>query len=167
MLELIAPLSDRAVGVDQSPAMLTIARARIEEKGLRNVLLRQGDMYAPPVERDAYDLVVVHQVLHFLDDPARAVKEAARLIRAGGRLLLVDFAAHSEESLRENFAHRRLGFSGEEMASFLEDAGLVDAEMRLIAPRSDEAGKLTVAIWIARDPRIIADDLSGAAREYA
>ena len=167
MLELLAPRVDRAVGVDQNPAMLSIARAKIEQEGLRNVLLRHGDIYAPPVERDAYDLVVVHQVLHFLDDPARAVKEAARTLRPGGRLLLVDFAPHTEETLREDFAHRRLGFSGDEMTVILHDAGLIDAQMHLIAPRHDEAGKLTVAIWLARDPRIIADNLSGAAREYA
>ena len=81
MLELIAPLAARAVGVDQSPAMLSLARARLAQSGLRNALLRQGDIYAPPVERDAYDLVIVHQVLHFLDDPARALREAARTLR--------------------------------------------------------------------------------------
>ena len=167
MLELLAPLAGRAVGVDQSPAMLSLARARIAQSGLRNVLLRQGDIYAPPVERDAYDLVVVHQVLHFLDDPARALREAARTLRPGGRLIVVDFAAHEEEYLREQFAHRRLGFSTEEIAAFMSEAGLVDVETRRIAPATGEAGKLTVAIWRARDPRVIADDLREASREFA
>ena len=84
MLELLAPRADRAVGVDMSPAMLAVARARIDQSGLRNVQLRQGDLYAPPVERDSYDLVVIHQVLHFLDDPARALAEAARALQAVG-----------------------------------------------------------------------------------
>jgi demethylmenaquinone methyltransferase/2-methoxy-6-polyprenyl-1,4-benzoquinol methylase/ArsR family transcriptional regulator len=167
MLELIAPLANRAVGIDQSPAMLSLARARIAQSGLRNVLLRQGDIYAPPVERDAYDLVVIHQVLHFLDDPARALREAARTLRPGGRLIVVDFAAHEEEYLREQFAHRRLGFSAEEIASFLGEAGLVDVETRRIAPASGESSKLTVAIWLARDLRVIADDLRNASREFA
>jgi demethylmenaquinone methyltransferase/2-methoxy-6-polyprenyl-1,4-benzoquinol methylase/ArsR family transcriptional regulator len=167
MLELIAPLADRAVGVDQSPAMLAIARARIEEHNLRNCVVRQGDIYAPPVERDAYDLVVVHQVLHFLDEPARALREAARTLRPGGRLLVVDFAAHREEALREQFAHRRLGFSAEEMAGYFQDAGLVDTRMTLVAPGQDEAGKLTVAIWLGRDPRVIADDIRNPSREFA
>jgi demethylmenaquinone methyltransferase/2-methoxy-6-polyprenyl-1,4-benzoquinol methylase/ArsR family transcriptional regulator len=166
MLELLAPLADRAIGVDLSPAMLSLARARIAESGLRNVLLRQGDIYALPVERDAYDLVVIHQVLHFLDDPARALREAARTLRPGGRLIVVDFAAHEEEYLREEFAHRRLGFSAEEIASFLSEAGLVDVEARRIAPAPGEAGKLTVAIWLARDPRVIADDLRNVSREF-
>ena len=76
-----------------------------------NVSLRQGDIYAPPVERNAYDLVVIHQVLHFLDDPARALGEAARALAPGGRLAVVDFDAHDQEFLRDEFAHRRLGFA--------------------------------------------------------
>ncbi len=103
MLELLAPLATRAVGVDLSPDMLNLARARMDERALRNVQLRQGDVYAPPVERGGYDLVVVHQVLHFLDDPGRALREAAGLLRPGGRLIVVDFAAHQEEHLREQF----------------------------------------------------------------
>ncbi len=95
--------------------MLTLARSRIDQAGLRHVSLRQGDIYAAPIERDAYDLVVIHQVLHFLDDPGRALGEAARALRPGGRLIVVDFAAHDQEFLREDFAHRRLGFSGEEI----------------------------------------------------
>lgn len=167
MLELLAPLAQRAVGVDLSPAMLNLARARIEEHGLRNVTLRQGDIYAPPVERAAYDLVVIHQVLHFLDDPGRALAEAARTLRPGGRLLVVDFAAHDEEALREHFAHRRLGFSGEEIAALMQEAGLERIETRRVAPRAGETGKLTVVVWLARDPRIISDDLRNASREFA
>ncbi len=167
MLELLAPLAQRAVGVDLSPAMLNLARARIQERRLRNVSLRQGDIYAPPVERAAFDLVVIHQVLHFLDDPGRALAEAARTLRPGGRLLVVDFAAHEEEALREHFAHRRLGFSGEEIAALMQEAGLEMVETRLIAPRAGETGKLTVVVWLARDPRIISDDLRNASREFA
>ena len=124
MLELLAPLAERAVGIDQSPAMLAVARARLERAGLRNVQLRQGDIYAVPVERNGYDLVVLHQVLHYLDDPGRALREAARVLRPGGRLLVVDFAPHAEESLRESHAHRRLGFGPDEIASYLSDAAL-------------------------------------------
>ncbi len=159
MLELLAPKAERAVGVDQSPAMLSLARARIDQAGLRQVQLRQGDVYAPPVERDAFDLVIVHQVLHFLDDPARALQEAARTLRPGGRLLVVDFAAHEEESLRENFAHRRLGFSDDEIARDFAAAGLAFERRVGVAPMAGESGKLTVALWLARDPRIIADTM--------
>jgi demethylmenaquinone methyltransferase/2-methoxy-6-polyprenyl-1,4-benzoquinol methylase/ArsR family transcriptional regulator len=167
MLELAAPLAERAVGVDQSPAMLALARSRIDQSGLRNVQLRQGDIYAPPVERGGYDLVVIHQVLHFLDDPARALSEAARALCPGGRLIVVDFAAHGEEYLREHFAHRRLGFATEEIVAFMREAGLEPVETRLAPPRAGEPGKLTVALWLARDPRVLSDDPPRTAMEMA
>jgi ubiquinone/menaquinone biosynthesis C-methylase UbiE len=167
MLELLAPIADRAVGVDQSPAMLALARSRIDHSGPRKTQLRQGDIYAPPIERDGYDLVIIHQVLHFLDDPARALREAARALRPGGRLLVVDFAAHGEEFLREQFAHRRIGFANEEIETFVREAGLAPLETRLVPPAEGEPGKLTVALWLARDPRIISDDLPKKAMELA
>lgn len=167
MLELLAPCASRAVGVDQSPQMLAVARSRLEKAGLRNVQLRQGDIYALPVERDFYDLVIVHQVLHYLDDPARAMREAARALRPAGRLLIVDFAPHTEESLREQHAHRRLGFAGDEIASLMQDAGLEFIERRDLVPNKKEGGKLTVSLWLGRDRRIISDPLPLTSREFA
>jgi ubiquinone/menaquinone biosynthesis C-methylase UbiE len=154
MLELIAPSAERAVGVDQSPAMLALARSRVEQSGLHNVQLRQGDIYAPPVERNAYDLAIIHQVLHFLDDPARALSEAARALSPGGRLMVVDFKAHDEESLRQDYAHRHLGFSAIEIEDWLTEAGLSTLQVHEIVPTGQEAAKLTVAIWLAQDMRI-------------
>ena len=167
MLELFAPGAERAIGVDQSPAMLALARERIAQAGLTQAHLRQGDIYAPPVERDAFDLVIVHQVLHFLDDPARALHEAARTLRPGGRLLIVDFASHGEESLREEFAHRRLGFTDEEIERDLVAAGLVFERRVAVAPKLGEPDKLTVMLWLARDPRVISDDLSNPQSAFA
>jgi SAM-dependent methyltransferase len=111
MLQLLAPRAGRAVGLDASHAMLSVARANLEEAGLARVELRQGDIYAPPFARGAFDLVVVHQVLHYLDDPARALREAARLLGPGGRLLVVDFAPMASSSCARAQAHRRLGFA--------------------------------------------------------
>jgi SAM-dependent methyltransferase/DNA-binding transcriptional ArsR family regulator len=167
MLELLAPLAERAVGIDQSPAMLAVARARLERAGLRHVQLRQGDIYAVPVERNGFDLVVLHQVLHYLDDPGRALREAARLLRPGGRLLLVDFAPHNEEALRESHAHRRLGFGHDEIASYLDDAALDLTDHRDLPPLTGEGGKLTVSMWVARDRRIQADPVPLTHREVA
>ena len=167
MLELLAPRAVRAVGIDQSAAMLALARSRIDQAGLRNVHLRQGDIYAPPVERDGYDLVVIHQVLHFLDDPARALKEAARALAPGGRLVVVDFDAHDQEFLRTDFAHRRLGFALSEIEGFLAEAGLVGEQAKRVPPAAGESGKLTVAIWLAQDPRIISDGFHKADAEFA
>ncbi|MFV0281228.1 MAG: ArsR/SmtB family transcription factor [Rhodoblastus sp.] len=166
MLELLAPLADRAIGVDLSPAMLSVARANLDRTDLRNAQLRQGDIYALPVERNSCDLAVLHQVLHYLDDPARALREAARTLKPAGRIILVDFAPHAEEYLREQHAHRRLGFSHEEIASLLSDAGLDVISRRDLAPARAATGKLTVSIWLAQDRRIIADMAPQGATEF-
>ncbi|MFO1116284.1 MAG: metalloregulator ArsR/SmtB family transcription factor [Beijerinckiaceae bacterium] len=169
MLELLSSRAARAIGVDLSPAMLSVARANLDRAGVRNAQLRQGDIYALPVERNAADLAIVHQVLHYLDDPARALREAARALGPGGRLIVVDFAPHEEEHLRERHAHRRLGFSNEEITGLLADAGLDVREHRDLAPVSSGAGahKLTVSIWLAQDRRIATDIAPQGAREFA
>ena len=160
MLSLLAPLADRAIGIDTSHAMLSVARANLERANVRNAQLRQGDIYALPVERDGYDLVLIHQVLHYLDDPARAVREAARALRPGGRLVIVDFAPHEQESLRESHAHRRLGFARAEIEEMFKAASLEAASHRNLAP--SKGGKLTVSIWVGQDRRILDDRLSPA-----
>ena len=155
-----APRAARAVGVDLSPAMLNLARARIEEKGLRNVQLRQGDVYAPPVERGAYDLVVIHQVLHFLDDPGRALAEAARLLRPGGRLHRRRFRRARGRIACASISPIAVSASAARRSpALMQEAGLDVLETRRIAPGAGETGKLTVVIWLARDPRVISDDL--------
>lgn len=157
MLDLLAGRADRAVGIDGNLAMLNVARSRIERGGNRNIQLRQGDLYALPVERDGYDVVVIHQVLHYLDDPSRALREAARVLRPGGRLLVVDFAPHADERLRDHHAHRRLGFARPEIEGFMTDAGLAVDLHRDLTPQPGEADKLTVSIWVGRDSRVVSD----------
>jgi ArsR family transcriptional regulator len=149
MLGLLAPLAGRAVGLDSSHAMLSVARANLEQQGLARVELRQGDIHAPPFAKAGFDLVIVHQVLHYLDDPARALKAAARLVAPGGRLLVVDFAPHDLEFLRTAQAHRRLGFSTEQIAGWLAEAGLPAVTARDLAPTA--SGQLTVTLWLAQE----------------
>ncbi len=157
MLQLLAPQAVRAVGLDASHAMLSVARANLEKAGLTRVELRQGDIYAPPFPRNAFDLVIIHQVLHYLEDPARAIREAARLVAPGGRILVVDFAPHSLEFLREAQAHRRLGFAAEQVAGWLDEAGLDCTLTRKLAPPRKAAEKLTVTLWLGQDRRIVTD----------
>jgi SAM-dependent methyltransferase len=159
MLELFAPLAGRAVGVDASAEMLALARANLAKAGIRNAVVRQGDLFALPVEPGAYDLVILHQVLHYLDDGGRALREAARALRPGGRLVIVDFAPHDLEFLREDFAHRRLGFPRETMEHWLAGADLVPETFRLVEPEQ-AAKRLTVSIWVARDPRRLSDSIT-------
>ena len=165
MLEVLAPAAERALGIDQSPQMLGMARARLERAGLRHAQLRQGDIYALPVERNAFDLVVLHQVLHYLDDPARALREATRTLRPSGRLLVVDFAPHAEEGLRTAHAHRRLGFAREEICGIMADAGLDVSLTRDLAP--DGAGTLTVSLWMGQDRRLQTDLVPLSLKEIA
>jgi ubiquinone/menaquinone biosynthesis C-methylase UbiE/DNA-binding transcriptional ArsR family regulator len=167
MLEILAPQAERAIGVDLSSAMLAAARGRLEQSGARNVQFRQGDIYALPIERGSCDLAIMHQVLHYLEDPGRALREAARTLAPGGRLLVVDFAPHHEEALRDTHAHRRLGFSDQEISSLLAEAGLDVVLHRDLAPGPQEGAKLTVSLWLARDPRIIADPLPSSSHEIA
>src|ERR1700720_3485340 len=135
MLELFGPDIERGLGIDLSLDMLLIARARLERVGLRHCSVRQGDIYDLSLPRDSFDVVIVHQVLHFLDDGARAIREAARVLRPQGRLLIVDFAPHDLEFLREEHAHLRLGFSPEAVTQWLEAAGLDIVRQQTLPPR--------------------------------
>ncbi len=150
MLNLLAPAAECAIGLDLSQQMLNIARNHAAEAGLSHIELRHGDIFDTRLPSAQADLVVVHQVLHYLSDPAAAVAEAARLVAPGGKLLIVDFAPHRLEFLRELHQHRRLGLSDEEMRRWLAGAGLKPAALKALPPATGEG--LTVNIWSASRP---------------
>ncbi len=153
MLALLAPHAQRAVGIDVSAEMLAIARDRLLQAGLNNAQVRLADTFRLPFADGGgggFDVVLFHQVLHYLDDPGRAVAEAARVMAGGGRLLIADFASHKEEFLRDEFAHRRLGFSDREVEGWFAGAGLGAACVEIIAPDPAAGEKLTVKLWLAR-----------------
>jgi ubiquinone/menaquinone biosynthesis C-methylase UbiE/DNA-binding transcriptional ArsR family regulator len=144
MIQLFANRVARAEGFDTSRQMLAIARASLDDLKAK-AAVRFGDAYAPPLEAGAADLVTIHQVLHFLSDPARAVAEAARLLKPGGRLVIVDFAPHELEFLREQHAHRRLGFDDDEIGEWCARASVAKLARTILAPK--QQGALTVKIW--------------------
>jgi ArsR family transcriptional regulator len=146
MLTLLGGRARMAVGLDLSQNMLNIARSNVARAGLDRVELRHGDIFSTRLPEQSADLVIIHQVLHYLADPAAAVAEAARLVAPGGRLLIVDFAPHTLEHLRDEHQHRRLGFGDEEMRRWLAGAGL--SPLAPIALPPDTEG-LTVLIWTA------------------
>jgi ubiquinone/menaquinone biosynthesis C-methylase UbiE len=154
MLELFGPDIERGLGIDLSTDMLALARARLDRAGLKHCSARKGDIYDLTVPKDSFDVVILHQVLHFLDDAGRAIREAARVLRPGGRLLVVDFAPHGLEFLREQHAHRRLGFAAETVTQWLEATGLDVIMQRSLQPEPGSEGKIAVSLWLARDPRV-------------
>jgi ArsR family transcriptional regulator len=167
LLEIFAPLYRRGIGIDQSREMLAVARANLDKAGITNAQVRQGDIYAPPVERDGFDLITIHQVLHYLEEPGRAIQEAARLLRPAGRLVIVDFAPHQIEFLRDEHAHVRLGFSDGQIGDWLADADL-DLKETLDFQPSGENHHLTVKLWLAQDRRLLmAGTHAAEARERA
>ena len=153
MLQLLADRADRAVGLDASHSMLSVARANLDRIGTRNWELRQGDVHSPPLDRESFDLVVIHQVLHYLDDPARALSEAARLVAPGGRLLVVDFAPHRHDFLRAA-AHRRLGFTHDQLRDWFDQASFDCSTIVDVEP-PDGGDGLTVTVWLACNRRTI------------
>jgi DNA-binding transcriptional ArsR family regulator/SAM-dependent methyltransferase len=147
MLTLLGTQARSAVGLDLSRQMLNIARSRVAEAGLTCCELRHGDIHGTGLSAGHADIVIVHQVLHYLSEPAAAVAEAARLTAPGGKLLIVDFAPHEYEFLRAEHRHRRLGFSDDEMSRWLQGAGLGRIHVTALPPASGQG--VTVKIWSA------------------
>jgi ubiquinone/menaquinone biosynthesis C-methylase UbiE len=147
ILEILSDRAERCVGVDFSTGMLAVARANLERAGLSHMQVRKGDMYQLPVQIESFDLAILHMVLHYSEDPSEVINEAARVLRAGARLFVVDFAAHSEEYLRDTYQHRRLGFTDNEIKRFFKSAGL-----RGVEPVQLVGDPLTVNIWPAHKP---------------
>jgi ArsR family transcriptional regulator len=141
MIELFGPRASQAIGIDRSSEMLRLARVKLETAGISSSL-RQGDMYALPLADQSADSVIIHQVLHYAHSPAVAIAEAARVLAHGGTLLIVDFAAHEREELRERDAHIRLGFEDEAMAAWFAAAGLTVDHVEHL-----KGGELTVTLW--------------------
>ena len=161
VLQLFAPRVGFGLGIDLSREMLSVARANLDRTSLRNCQVRHGDMYHLPLPDGSFDAATMHNVLHFADDPGAALAEAARVLRPGGRLVVVDFARHELEFLRREHAHRRLGFTDAEMRGWFTAAGLIpEPPVRLAGDA------LTVVVWGARRAgEIDSDEVSSAALE--
>jgi ubiquinone/menaquinone biosynthesis C-methylase UbiE len=150
VLELLHDRAAHLYGLDANREMLAIARATLEKRNMRNVQVRHADIYALPFADGFADLVTIHQVLHFLDEPQRALLEARRILAPHGKLLIVDFAPHDMEELRTDHAHRRLGVASEHMVAWLQRAGLELVKHDVLPPPWLKSKKgLTVSIWLA------------------
>ena len=147
MLELFAKRAKGGAGIDTNVEMLTVARHKLASTDFSHMSVQQGDLHSTPLGTGMADLVTIHQVLHYLDDPQEAVREASRLLMTGGTFLIVDFEAHQFEAFRDKYAHRRLGFSDEEITTWLEATDMRLTSVQNIG-REDE-NLPAVKIWRA------------------
>lgn len=145
MLELLQGHYRRAIGIDSSREMIAVARAKLAAAKVDHAQVRLGDIADFDPASSRADLVVIHQVLHYFDDPGRALAQARRLLKPAGEMLIVDFAPHALEFLRTEHAHRRLGIGETQVQGWARGAGLKVAAITKIPPRADDA--LTVCLW--------------------
>ena len=143
LLELCAPRVESGLGIDASPAMLALARTRLAKPGLSHVTVRLGDMYRMPLPDTAFAIVVLQMVLHYAEDPAAALAEAARVLGREGLLIVVELAAHDDHETAKRLAHRWLGFDDRRMGGLLQAAGLVPRAVRTIP------GPFAISLWTA------------------
>ena len=162
VLQLLESHVDSGLGIDLSREMLTVARANLADARYAHCSLRQADMYQLPVAEASFDLVVLHMVLHFSDRPTDVIAEAARALAPGGHFLIVDFAPHAMEILREQHAHRRLGFARDEVEGWCRDNGLDVIDVRDLA-----GDPLTVSIWKTQRPAAMGQAPRAAAAQNA
>jgi ArsR family transcriptional regulator len=143
LIELLAPVVVAATGIDASRAMLALARSRLSKPGMTHCSVRLADMYRLPMADATFDVVVLQMVLHYAEDPEGAVAEAARVLRPGGTLLVIDLAPHAITPASTRLAHRWPGFADDRVVTMFENAGLA------AGPITAVPGALEVRLWSA------------------
>ncbi|MBT5384125.1 MAG: metalloregulator ArsR/SmtB family transcription factor [Kordiimonadaceae bacterium] len=144
MLKLFSPHTKQGIGIDLSHEMLGVARSHLENNAITNMQIRHGDMYDLALMDGSMDLVLFHQVLHFADDPLAAIRETARILRPDGIVIVIDFLPHKNEKLREEHAHRRLGFSEEEINEWCRIT-----DLKITTTKVMRGKELDLFIWVA------------------
>ncbi|MDE2008409.1 MAG: class I SAM-dependent methyltransferase, partial [Rhodospirillales bacterium] len=157
VLELLGPRVREGLGVDASTAMLALARARLARAGLPHCAVRLADMYRLPLPAGGFDLVVLQMVLHYAEAPERVLTEAARILAPGGRLIVIDLAAHARADLAAKLAHRWPGFHDDALGRMLTEAGL-NPGAPLAIPAGTPDG-LAVRLWTAAVPARVPHEL--------
>jgi ArsR family transcriptional regulator len=131
--QLLARTAKQVIAIDNSPKMVEYGARIAKENGYSNLEYRLGDLEEPPIESESVDVVLFSQALHHAARPQRAVESAYRILKPGGRILILDLASHTYEQAKELYAHVWLGFSGVELHAMLEKSGFHDLEVSIVA----------------------------------
>ena len=135
--QLLARRAEKVIAVDNSPKMVAFGRAEAKKKGIANLDYRLGDLADPPIPARSIDLVILSQALHHAANPQQAVAAAARLLRKGGRLVILDLNQHHFDQARELYGDHWLGFSEADLRDWLVAAGLQQIEVQLLTPEPE------------------------------
>jgi SAM-dependent methyltransferase/DNA-binding transcriptional ArsR family regulator len=135
--QLLARRAEKVIAVDNSPKMIAFGRAEAKKKGIPNLEYRLGDLAEPPIPPRSVDLVILSQALHHAVNPQAALAAAARLLRKGGRLIVLDLNQHHFDQARELYGDHWLGFSEADLHAWLGAAGLRDIEVTLLTPEAE------------------------------
>ena len=131
--ELLARRCKKVIAVDNSEKIVAFGAAKAKKNGLKNLEFRQGDLQNPPIEANSVDLVILSQALHHAADPAAALASAAKLLKSGGQILILDLLKHNFDKARELYGDRWLGFAESDLHSWLEAAGFKKIEISIVA----------------------------------
>jgi ubiquinone/menaquinone biosynthesis C-methylase UbiE len=137
LAQLLARRARSVIAVDLSEKMVEFGSQLAREHGFSNLEYRLGDIEEPPIAEQTIDLAILSQALHHAINPARAIQAAYRLLRPGGRILILDLLAHAFEQARELYADVWLGFSEVELSYALQKAGFIETEVRVVSRESE------------------------------
>ncbi len=135
--QLLARRAEKVIAVDNSPKMVAFGRAESKKKNIPNLEYRLGDLADPPIPARSVDIVILSQALHHAANPQQALAAAAKLLRKGGRLIVLDLNRHHFDQARELYGDHWLGFSETDLHEWLTGAGLQEVEVQLLSPEAE------------------------------